>query len=126
MFFNVSQLVSEAEEDGGGGPEAGGQTVYIARGEDEELVTVAPGENTLSLVYRLEQLQIHKYFFLSSQIFFIKLSNIFPELSNIFSYYKIFLYYIFFQRDKDSLKFVKCVNSRLQGHFHDLALTYYE
>ena len=60
MFFNVSQLVSEAEEDGGGGPEAGGQTVYIARGEDEELVTVAPGENTLSLVYRLEQLQIHK------------------------------------------------------------------
>ena len=31
MFFNVSQLVSEAEEDGGGGPEAGGQTVYIAR-----------------------------------------------------------------------------------------------
>ena len=63
MFFNVSQLVSEAEEGGGGGPEAGGQTVYIARGEDEELVTVAPGENTLSLVYRLEQLQIHKYFF---------------------------------------------------------------
>ena len=63
MFFNVSQLGSEAEEDGGGGPEAGGQTVYIARGEDEELVTVAPGENTLSLVYRLEQLQIHKYFF---------------------------------------------------------------
>ena len=63
MFFNVSQLVSEAEEDGGGGPEAGGQTVYIARGEDEELVTVAPGENTLSLVYRLVQLQIHKYFF---------------------------------------------------------------
>ena len=55
MFFNVSQLVSEAE--------AGGQTVYIARGEDEELVTVAPGENTLSLVYRLVQLQIHKYFF---------------------------------------------------------------
>ena len=60
MFFNVSQLVSESEEDGAGGPEAGGQTVYIARGEDEELVTVAPGENTLSLVYRLEQLQIHK------------------------------------------------------------------
>ena len=63
MFFNVSQLVSEPEEDGGGGPEAGGQTVYIARGEDEELVTVAPGENTLSLVYRLLQLQIRKYFF---------------------------------------------------------------
>ena len=80
MFFNVSQLVSEAEEDGGGGPEAGGQTVYIARGEDEELVTVAPGENTLSLVYRLVQLQIHKYFFLSSQIFLIKFSNIFSEL----------------------------------------------
>ena len=32
--------------------EAGGQTVYIARGEDEELVTVTPEENTLSLVYR--------------------------------------------------------------------------
>ena len=31
--------------------EAGGQTVYIARGEDEELVTVNPEENTLSLVY---------------------------------------------------------------------------
>merc|ERR1719418_158993 len=68
------------EDEGGGGSEAGGQTVYIARGEDEELVTVAPGENTLSLVYR----------------------------------------------DKDSLKFIKCVNSRLQGHFHDLSLTYYE
>ena len=37
-----------------------------------------------------------------------------------------YFYYIFLPRDKDSLKFVKCVNSRLQGHFHDLALTYYE
>ena len=77
MFFNVSQLVSEAEEGGGGGPEAGGQTVYIARGEDEELVTVAPGENTLSLVYRLVQLPITnifsenlKYFSSNSQIYF--------------------------------------------------------
>ena len=37
---------------GEGEVEAGGQTVYIARGEDEELVTVNPEENTLSLVYR--------------------------------------------------------------------------
>ena len=43
MCFNVSS----SEES-----EAGGQTVYIARGEDEELVTVTPEENTLSLVYR--------------------------------------------------------------------------
>ena len=43
MCFNVS-----SSEEG----EAGGQTVYIARGEDEELVTVTPEENTLSLVYR--------------------------------------------------------------------------
>ena len=45
MCFNV--MAGEEEE-----VEAGGQTVYIARGEDEELVTVNPEENTLSLVYR--------------------------------------------------------------------------
>ena len=44
MFFNVSSALVDGE--------AGGQTVYIARGEDEELVTVMPEENTLSLVYR--------------------------------------------------------------------------
>jgi len=73
MFFNVP----------GWSPEMGGQTSYIARGEDEELVTVEPEENTLSLVYR----------------------------------------------DKESLKFVKFVNSRLREMadcFHDLFLTYYE
>ena len=73
MFFNVA----------GWSPEMGGQTSYIARGEDEELVTVEPEENTLSLVYR----------------------------------------------DKESLKFVKFVNSRLREMgdcFHDLFLTYYE
>ena len=43
ICFNVSS----GEES-----EVGGQTVYIARGEDEELVTVTPEENTLSLVYR--------------------------------------------------------------------------
>ena len=43
ICFNVSS----GEES-----EAGGQSVYIARGEDEELVTVTPEENTLSLVYR--------------------------------------------------------------------------
>jgi len=60
----------------------GGQTVYIARGEDEELVTVEPQENTLNLVYR----------------------------------------------DKDSLKFVKYVNSKVKNieSFHDVAFTYYE
>ena len=73
MFFNVPSWA----------PEIGGQTSYIARGEDEELVTVEPEENTLSLVYR----------------------------------------------DKESLKFVKYVNSRLEevgDCFHDLFLTYYE
>ena len=30
----------------------GGQTIYIAREEDDELVTVEPDENTLNLVYR--------------------------------------------------------------------------
>ena len=44
MCFNVMSGEEEVE--------AGGQTVYIARGEDEELVTVTPEENTLSLVYR--------------------------------------------------------------------------
>ena len=72
MFFNVSSAVVDGE--------AGGQTVYIARGEDEELVTVMPEENTLSLVYR----------------------------------------------DKESLKFIKYVNSRLDNSFHDLFITYYE
>ena len=72
MFFNVTGY----EEDS----EAGGQTVYLARDEDEELVTVMPEENTLSLVYR----------------------------------------------DKDSLKFIKYVNSRLEQSFQDLSLTYYE
>ena len=72
MFFNVSSAVVDGE--------AGGQTVYIARGEDEELVTVMPEENTLSLVYR----------------------------------------------DRESLKFIKYVNSRLDNSFHDLFITYYE
>ena len=45
MCFNVMSGEEEVVE-------AGGQTVYIARGEDEELVTVTPEENTLSLVYR--------------------------------------------------------------------------
>ena len=94
MFFNVSQLVSEAEEDGGGGPEAGGQTVYIARGEDEELVTVAPGENTLSLVYRLVQLQIHKYFFFKFPNILYQILKYFFILSNIFSFYQIFFHFI--------------------------------
>jgi len=71
ICFNVSS----GEES-----EAGGQSVYIARGEDEELVTVTPEENTLSLVYR----------------------------------------------DKESLKFIKYVNSRLEKPFHDLQITYYE
>ena len=44
MCFNVMSGEEEVE--------AGGQAVYIARGEDEELVTVTPEENTLSLVYR--------------------------------------------------------------------------
>jgi len=72
MFFNVSSWKEEM----------GGQTSYIARGEDEELVTVEPEENSLSLVYR----------------------------------------------DKESLKFVKYVNSRVKDidHFHDVAFTYYE
>ena len=43
MCFNVMSGEEEVE--------AGGQTVYIARGEDEELVTVNSEENTLSLVY---------------------------------------------------------------------------
>ena len=55
--------------------------------------------------------QILKYFF-----------PIMKYSSRIMKYF----YFIFLPRDKDSLKFVKCVNSRLQGHFHDLALTYYE
>jgi len=72
MFFNVS----------GWREDMGGQTIYIARDEDEELVTVAPEENTLNLVYR----------------------------------------------DKDSLKFVKYVNTTVGeiGKFHDVAYTYYE
>ena len=72
MFFNVSGWMEEM----------GGQTSYIARGEDEELITVEPEENTLSLVYR----------------------------------------------DKDSLKFVKYVNTRVTDieNFHDAAFTYYE
>ena len=72
MVFNVTGYDEDSE--------AGGQSVYLARGEDEELVTVMPEENTLSLVYR----------------------------------------------DKDSLKFVKYVNSRMEHSFHDLFLTYYE
>ena len=48
MCFNVS---SGAEDP----LESGGQSVYIARGEDEELVTVTPEENTLSLVYRYKR-----------------------------------------------------------------------
>ena len=52
MFFNVPSW----------SPEMGGQTSYIARGEDEELVTVEPEENTLSLVYRdKESLKFVKY-----------------------------------------------------------------
>ena len=43
MCFNVMSGEVEVE--------TGGQTVYIARGEDEELVTVNSEENTLSLVY---------------------------------------------------------------------------
>jgi len=72
MFFNIPESEGEWE--------TGGQSVYIARGEDEELVTVFPEENTLSLVYR----------------------------------------------DKDSLKFIKYVNSKLEKSFNDLFLTYYE
>ena len=72
MFFNIPENEGEWE--------TGGQSVYIARGEDEELVTVFPEENTLSLVYR----------------------------------------------DKDSLKFIKYVNSKLEKSFNDLFLTYYE
>jgi len=72
MCFNMSGWTEEM----------GGQTSYIARGEDEELVTVEPEENCLSLVYR----------------------------------------------DKDSLKFVKYVNSKVKdiNNFHDVAFTYYE
>ena len=59
ICFNVSS----GEES-----EAGGQSVYIARGEDEELVTVTPEENTLSLVYRYvgETQQISRLVNLSS------------------------------------------------------------
>jgi len=40
----------------------GGQTIYIARGEDEELVTVEPENNSLNLVYRdKESLKFTKY-----------------------------------------------------------------
>jgi len=42
--------------------EMGGQMVYIARGEDEELVTVQPENNSLNLVYRdKESLRFLKY-----------------------------------------------------------------
>jgi len=64
----------------------GGQSVYIARGEDEELITVEPETNSLSLVYK----------------------------------------------DKETLGFVKYVNSSLSkenggcGEFHDIQMTYYE
>jgi len=52
MFFNVS----------GWDDSMGGQTSYIARGEDEELVTVEPEENTLTLVYRdKDSLKFVKY-----------------------------------------------------------------
>ncbi|XP_023320742.1 prolyl 3-hydroxylase OGFOD1 [Eurytemora carolleeae] len=64
-------------------PQIGGQTIYIARGEDEELVTVEPENNSLNLVFR----------------------------------------------DKESMRFVKHVNSRIaenNGPFHDLEFTYYE
>jgi len=72
MFFNVSCWEESM----------GGHTSYIARGEDEELVTVEPEENTLSLVYR----------------------------------------------DRDSLRFVKYVNSEARKieSFHDVNFTYYE
>jgi len=40
----------------------GGQSSYIARGEDEELITVEPEDNSLSLVYRdKESLRFVKY-----------------------------------------------------------------
>jgi len=52
MFFNVSCWEESM----------GGHTSYIARGEDEELVTVEPEENTLSLVYRdKDSLRFVKY-----------------------------------------------------------------
>jgi len=63
----------------------GGYTSYIAKGEDEELLTVYPAENSLALVYR----------------------------------------------DKETLHFVKHVNSKVldmrpHSQFHDICVVYYE
>ncbi|RDD46140.1 Prolyl 3-hydroxylase OGFOD1 [Trichoplax sp. H2] len=43
-------------------PECGGSTAYIAKGEDDELLTIQPTDNTLSIVYRdTETIKFVKY-----------------------------------------------------------------
>ena len=76
---------------------------WHCRGEDEELITVEPEDNSLSLVYRDKESLRSRFFFTSSQ-------------------------FLGFLSAMIGCRFVKYVSEQVRSidGFHDLSATYYE